>query len=125
MKRDLYIYTLRKMRDLFGQEHMDTQVEALEAAIQTLDAIGKKGIFIPGITVEMFRSASLEGVENLMLEGDIQDVIMPVTPYEIKRCSKCDRAQKSIENGQMCWSCDFMTPVILCSKEKWRGQCQE
>ena len=36
-----------------------------------------KGIFIPDITVEMFRNASLEGVETLLVEGEMHDVDMP------------------------------------------------
>lgn len=36
-----------------------------------------KGIFIEGITVEMFRNASLEAVETLLNEGYIEDVEIP------------------------------------------------
>lgn len=37
MNRDLYIHTLQGMKDVFAAEHMDTQVEALEAAIHELE----------------------------------------------------------------------------------------
>lgn len=33
-----------------------------------------KGLFIPGITVEMFRNGSLESIEELMTEGEIYDI---------------------------------------------------
>lgn len=36
-----------------------------------------KGIFIEGITVEMFRNASLDAVETLLNEGYIEDVEIP------------------------------------------------
>ena len=36
-----------------------------------------KGIFIEGITVEIFRNASLEAVETLLNEGYIEDVEIP------------------------------------------------
>lgn len=36
-----------------------------------------KGIFIPDITVEMMRNASLEAVETLLVEGEMHDVDMP------------------------------------------------
>lgn len=36
-----------------------------------------KGIFIPDITVEMFRNASLEAIETLLVEGEMRDVDMP------------------------------------------------
>lgn len=33
-----------------------------------------KGIFIPDITVEMFRNASLEAVEELLVSGEMRDI---------------------------------------------------
>lgn len=36
-----------------------------------------KGIFIPDITVEMIRKASLEAIETLLVEGEMYDVDMP------------------------------------------------
>lgn len=33
-----------------------------------------KGIFIPDITVEMFRNGCLEGIETLMAEGEVYDI---------------------------------------------------
>lgn len=33
-----------------------------------------KGLFIPGITAEMFRSGCLEQIEALMSEGEIYDI---------------------------------------------------
>lgn len=36
MVRDLYLHTLQGIRDVFQHEHMDTQVESLDAAIWAL-----------------------------------------------------------------------------------------
>ena len=33
-----------------------------------------KGLFIPDITAEMFRNGCLEGIEELMAEGEIYDI---------------------------------------------------
>lgn len=33
-----------------------------------------KGLFIPGITIEMFRNGSLESVAELMAEGKVYDI---------------------------------------------------
>ena len=44
-----------------------------------------KGIFIEGITVEMFRNASLESVEELLAEGDMVDMEIPKwTPVQFR-----------------------------------------
>ena len=37
----------------------------------------RKGVFIPDITVEMFRNASLEGVEGLLESGEMEDISLP------------------------------------------------
>ena len=37
----------------------------------------RKGIFIPDITVDMFRNASLEAVEELLVSGEMQNIILP------------------------------------------------
>ena len=53
----------------------------------------KKGIFIPDITVEMFRNASLEAVEELLVSGTMEDIEIPEQPHgEWKpdgTCSEC------------------------------------
>ena len=41
------------------------------------DTISRKGVFIPDITVEMFRNASLVGVEDLMVSGEMEDISLP------------------------------------------------
>ena len=46
MNRDLYIHTLQGMRDVFAHEHMDTQVEAIETAIQALQT--QTEVFLDG-----------------------------------------------------------------------------
>lgn len=41
----------------------------------------RKGIFIPDITVEMFRNASLEAVEVLRAIGSMEDIEIPERPH--------------------------------------------
>ncbi len=36
-----------------------------------------KGLFIPGITTEVFKNATLESVERFMAEGEMQDIEYP------------------------------------------------
>ncbi len=50
-----------------------------------------KGIFIPEITVEMFRSGCLESIEELMAEGEVYDIEYdPKSAQpEIIRCKEC------------------------------------
>ena len=48
-----------------------------QAEIDTLQPEGRKGVFIPDITVEMFRNASLESVEELMVSGEMKDIVSP------------------------------------------------
>ena len=45
----------------------------------------RKGVFIPDITVEMFRNASLEGVEELMTSGEMEDISLPSARPERKK----------------------------------------
>lgn len=40
----------------------------------------RKGIFIPDITVEMFKNASLEAVEELLVSGTMEDIEIPDRP---------------------------------------------
>lgn len=53
----------------------------------------RKGIFIPDITVEIFRNASLEAVEELLVSGEMQDIILPSAEPEIIRCRDCKYSQ--------------------------------
>lgn len=41
----------------------------------------RKGVFIPGISVEMFRNASLEAVEEFMVSGLMEDIEIPEIPH--------------------------------------------
>lgn len=50
--------------------------EALEL-LPSAQPEGRKGVFIPDITVEMFRNASLESVEELMVSGEMKDIVSP------------------------------------------------
>ena len=49
----------------------------------------RKGVFIPDITVEMFRNASLEGVEDLLASGEMEDISLPSAQPETADCIYC------------------------------------
>ena len=53
------------------------------------DTISRKGVFIPDITVEMFRNASLESIEDLMASGEMEDILLPSAQPEIIHCGEC------------------------------------
>jgi hypothetical protein len=55
-----------------------------------------KGLFIPGITKEMFRDASVESVAELMAEGKIYDI-----DYQ-EPCEDCISRQFMYELGATC-----------------------
>ena len=40
----------------------------------------RKGVFIPDITVEMFRNATLESVEDMMASGYMEEIEIPERP---------------------------------------------
>ena len=44
-----------------------------------------KGIFIPEITVEMFRDGCLEAIEALMVEGEIYDIEYDLKSAQLER----------------------------------------
>lgn len=49
-----------------------------------------KGIFIPDITVEMFRNGCLEAIEALMAEGEIYDIEYDLKSEQPKlSCDEC------------------------------------
>ena len=53
----------------------------------------RKGVFIPDITVEMFRNASLEGIEDLLASGEMEDISLPSAQPEIE-----ERKEESAQN---------------------------
>jgi hypothetical protein len=71
-----------------------------------------KGLFIPGITVEMFRSGCLESIEALMAEGEIYDI-----EYEPERkTGKWILLEECANAGYYCSEC--RKRVV---KEGWSG----
>ena len=50
-----------------------------------INAHSRKGVFIPDITVEMLRNAPLEGVEDLMASGEMEDISLPSAQPERKK----------------------------------------
>lgn len=72
-----------------------------------------KGLFIPGITAEMFRSGCLESIENLMAEGELIDVDIRYEPKKgswslhksgaLFVCSAC--GETSLRTERYCPNC--------------------
>lgn len=55
-----------------------------------------KGLFIPGITAEMFRNGCLESIETLMAEGEIYDIdYSPWIPVSKQLPNKYDSGEAS------------------------------
>lgn len=75
-----------------------------------------KGLFIPGITAEMFRNGNIEQIEALMSEGEIYDI-----EYEPKWIPVTERLPEEGEEGsdEVLVTCDngrkhyFVTTGIL------------
>ena len=57
----------------------------------------RKGVFVPGISVEMFRNASLECVEGLLASGAMEDMTVPSAQPAIIRCKDCKH--RDVETG--------------------------
>lgn len=75
-----------------------------------------KGLFIPGITAEMFRSASLEGIEALMAEGEFCDI-----EYEKER--KTRRWIWKTKDIYQCSECETEVHVAECMGEPIYNWC--
>ena len=43
--------------------------------------MSRKGVFIPDITVEMFKTATLESVEEFMVSGQMENIEIPEKPH--------------------------------------------
>ncbi len=66
-----------------------------------------KGLFIPGITAEMFKNGCLESIEELMAEGEIYDIEhSPWTPVKFRPLT--DEEQK--EYPDYCYMADCPMP---------------
>ena len=75
---------------LIGLKHKAQLSQEGTTKDATSDTISRKGIFIPDITVEMFRNASLESIEDLMASGEMEDILLPSAQPE-RTCVNCVR----------------------------------
>jgi len=66
-----------------------------------------KGLFIPGITAEMFRNGCLESIETLMAEGEIYDIEYS-SWIPVKFRPLTDEEQK--EYPDYCYMADCLMP---------------
>ena len=69
----------------------------------------RKGIFIPDITVEMFRNASLEAVEELLVSGEMQDIILPSAEPE-RKTAEWIYGENGGQDGWYCSKCGLFIP---------------
>ena len=69
-----------------------------------------KGIFIPDITVEMFRNGCLEGIEALMAEGEVYDIEYDPKSAEPRNKGKWIYGEKSGQDGWYCSECGGFIP---------------
>lgn len=70
-------------------------VKGIQGIIEDLPSAqpeGKKGVFIPDITVEMLRKASLEAVDDLLTSGEMKDIVLPSAQPE-KTCCGYDEKE--------------------------------
>ena len=63
----------------------------------------RKGVFIPDITVEMFRNASLESVEDLMASGEMEDISLPSAQPE----QRWNRLMRYLADLQLTYSSEW------------------
>lgn len=69
---------------------------------------GRSGVFIPDITVKNLRKAPLEAVGELLVLGEMEDIVLPSAQTEIIRCKDCahwDRETvRQNSNDVGCWN---------------------
>lgn len=77
--------------------------------------MSRKGVFIPDITVEMFRNATLESVEEFMVSGQMEDIEISERPHgewiqsdKDKYWAMCSVCKKEAIGG------DFMILTDFC-----------
>lgn len=119
MTNEEAIQYIRNAAWLGANEDRDKIEEAVELAVEALKAQDRqaiiagsyllegvdknisrrKGVFIPDITVEMFRNASLEGVEELMACGEMEDISLPSAQPDWG---------KSVGNGRPLADCEII-----------------
>lgn len=100
-----------------GQCTQDEFEEAKKMAIEALkgkdaNAPSRKGVFIPDITVEMFRNASLEGVEDFMTSGEMEDISLPSVQPE-QRWIPCS---ERLPEGNMWTICQNNAGAMMIGK---------
>ena len=70
-----------------------------------------KGIFIPEITVEMFRNGCLEAIEALMAEGEVYDIEYDPKSAEPKRkTAEWIYGENAGQDGWYCSKCGLFIP---------------
>lgn len=77
--------------------------------------MSRKGVFIPDITVEMLKNATLESVEEFMASGQMEDIEIPERPhgewipktFSSLKCSKCEFEYNIMR-------CDFYLNMFFC-----------
>ena len=76
-----------------------------------------KGIFIPEITVEMFRNGCLESIETLMADGEVYDIEYDPKSAEPRKKGKWEYFSENIDGLSFgikrCSMCGASKPMKL------------
>ena len=87
-----------------------------------------KGIFIPEITVEMFRDGCLESIETLMTEGEVYDIEYdPKTaepepqwiPCSERQTGSCVCEKRPLCTGEIIILAAHFTRIITIIPQSW------
>ena len=92
------------------------------------DTISRKGVFIPDITVEMFRNASLESIEDLMASGEMEDILLPSAQPEQRWIPCSERLPEVGKDVMVCYDFKGHRSVligVLYGDEKFHGYDDE
>ena len=99
MNRELYIHTLRMLRDQYHAEHLDTEAEALEAAISALE---QPELIEQGAYVRGFEQGRTQG----MLDAKLQPTCNQLATDTISRQAAIDAVEHITSSMSVCVNSD-------------------
>ena len=111
-----------------GQCTQDEFEEAKKMAIEALEGKdtnvpSRKGVFIPYITVEMFRNATLEGVEDFMTNGEMEDISLPSAQPQYEELTP-EEAAPEIASGSILRA-SYWLDVMIALKQMGYAICRK
>lgn len=84
---------------------------------------GRSGVFIPDITVEMFRNASLEGVEDFMTSGEMEDISLPSVQPQYEELTP-EEAAPEIASGSILRT-SYWLDIMIALKQMGYAICRK